>query len=599
MAGPTTLRWMLPGLLVGAFLIDGDGDHDGWAWMVLCWLVGGTGLLRSSRPGVSAMAAFLVGVGCSPALLFADATRHCGPPSALPAFALQWVEVTEAWAPIGREHQCVAVDGAGRRILLQGPAAFPVGKRLLVGGSPTPFETPEHPFDFDEGAFLRGRGIVGKWRSCRVAKAEIAAGFMASIRRWSAEWAGKVRQRMLDSGSGAGPALLVALTTGDKRGLDRRTRQAFAQAGLSHLMAVSGFHTGMVAGLIWWLLIPWRGFPVIRTAAMVLAVWAYVGICGFPGSAVRAALMVTAAGLAAGMHRKPDGLTVLSGTGILMLCTQPCAFRDMGLQMSFMATAAIMLLHRRVSLTRGSGIKGKWLLVSGIPLVATLATAPLTWPRFGIMPIIFLPANLIMTPCVTGLSMASALWFMTPRAWDVQTAPLLIGAARRLVMFTEWLADVFPALLLPMDQGVVALAGSIAAAGLLWALLSRTASFRILIGGLLGVSAVLRSQDHLERQPNCIVVEQDAIWVEDGRVTVFPEDGTPGNARRLKWKTRTFSERVSMETPDWAQCPCPGLCFSPNRLRFRLPDGTWSGFNSSRSRCGSPDPHTLPRPPCP
>ena len=151
--------------------------------------------------------------------------------------------------------------------------------------------------------------------------------------------------------------------------MPRPVRLAFAGAGLAHLTAVSGFHTGLVSAFVLVLLgaVGWprRWRPVV----LVPVVWAYVGVCGFPASALRAAAMATLAAVALSAQRQPDGLTFLSAAGMLLWVLSPHAVLDLGTGLSFLATAGILCLHASPVIRRTSRWRGV-VLMAGVPLVA-------------------------------------------------------------------------------------------------------------------------------------------------------------------------------------------------------------------------------------
>lgn len=86
--------------------------------------------------------------------------------------------------------------------------------------------------------------------------------------------------------------LVSALVFARRDGLDPELRDEFAATGTAHLLAISGFHVGVLVGAIIWtlgrLVPPRRAF-----AAGTGAAWIYVGVLGFPDAATRAALLLT------------------------------------------------------------------------------------------------------------------------------------------------------------------------------------------------------------------------------------------------------------------------------------------------------------------
>ena len=88
---------------------------------------------------------------------------------------------------------------------------------------------------------------------------------------------------------------LITVLAGDKSFLDPDRRELFADAGISHILALSGLHVSIIAGILLWLLFPFNivGLYQWRYAIAVPAIWLYAFITGLSPSTVRAAGMMT------------------------------------------------------------------------------------------------------------------------------------------------------------------------------------------------------------------------------------------------------------------------------------------------------------------
>ena len=116
-------------------------------------------------------------------------------------------------------------------------------------------------------------------------------------------------------------AIVVAATLGDRSQLSTATRDLYAAAGASHLLALSGLHLSIIVGFFIMLmngpLIMSRWRPVVFIAVIVF-IWGYAFVAGLPTSLVRAALMTTFF-LCGSMARRNSGLLHwLTLTAVLM-----------------------------------------------------------------------------------------------------------------------------------------------------------------------------------------------------------------------------------------------------------------------------------------
>ncbi|HEY8531158.1 MAG TPA: ComEC family competence protein, partial [Limnochorda sp.] len=143
--------------------------------------------------------------------------------------------------------------------------------------------------------------------------------------------------------AGLGAALLL----GDRRWLPEAVEDRFRAAGLGHLLAVSGMHVGILGGLAWWL-VGGRRREAGWLARVAVSLWfLLLGLLtGGAPSARRAVLMALVALWAPPSRRDPA--QALAAAGLILLLRDPLAAQDLGFQLSFAATAGILVLGPRM-----------------------------------------------------------------------------------------------------------------------------------------------------------------------------------------------------------------------------------------------------------
>lgn len=194
------------------------------------------------------------------------------------------------------------------------------------------------------------------------------------------------------------PELGAALLLG--RG-DPPERDDFRAAGLAHVLAVSGMHLAIAAGLGWWLLraagVGWAA----RQAALAALVLGYTWLTHANPATLRACAMAAAVILCALLRREPHRLGPVSLAALALVAWDPAMARDIGFQLSLAAVLGIVTLGvdlvrlreralplRPWPLDRPGWRALLWLLRAladgaAIGLAATLATAPLIAWHFG------------------------------------------------------------------------------------------------------------------------------------------------------------------------------------------------------------------------
>ncbi len=210
-------------------------------------------------------------------------------------------------------------------------------------------------------------------------------------------------ERIATGTSKAGAAFYSALLLGDRSALSGQTLLSFRRSGTMHLLALSGMHLTVLALLLLRLLRFLRAPHPLRFLFLLLFLFAYAAIAGFPLSLLRASLMLTVYELGRLLRLLSDSVTSLFLSVALIVLFSPGAALDVGLCLSFLATLGILIateLHPNTKPKRK--IAGRLLrttvfsLLSG--LFAILSTLLITTVVFGHVSLIALPANLLLSP---------------------------------------------------------------------------------------------------------------------------------------------------------------------------------------------------------
>ncbi len=196
---------------------------------------------------------------------------------------------------------------------------------------------------------------------------------------------------------------IKAVIFGNKRSLSSEDKAKFADAGLSHVLAVSGMHVGIICSILLFLTAPiniLRGGNRLRYILCASIIWVYVIITGLSYSAVRAAIMVTflMIALVSGRNRSPFSSVCLA-VSLILIC-DPHSLFSIGLWLSFTAVTGIVLLVPHLNVIDIAEHRKTYKLSSFIlaTLVATAATWMLSAYFFNLIPVHFLIANLLVVP---------------------------------------------------------------------------------------------------------------------------------------------------------------------------------------------------------
>ncbi len=238
--------------------------------------------------------------------------------------------------------------------------------------------------------------------------------------------------------------LLKGLLLGERSGISGRTRQAFTNSGVAHVLAVSGSNVAFVAAFLFFLLEFLRLPKWVRMIMTCIGLLFYMLITGSNPPVVRATIMAFVFLLGGLAQEKTNAYNSLGLAALIILMLDARQLFDVGFQLSFVAVLSIMYMYPKANAWIGRiGSARIWhrtlvwvLRVCAVSLAASLGTLPLTAVYFGQVSIIGVLANIVVIPAV-GLSLV--LGFIS----------VLAG------LFSFWFAEAYAALNQMLLQGTL------------------------------------------------------------------------------------------------------------------------------------------------
>ena len=422
------------------------------------------------------------------------------------------------------------------QVTAYGPAPpLATGQRIVVEARldrPLGFRNPG-TFDYAERLRRRGVTVVGTARGERI----------VALDQREPPWPAQIKARavaaMRESLPPVSAALLAGLLLGERTDLPDDVDAAFRRAGVYHVLAVSGFNVALVASTTWVLLTLARAPRRVAALGALLLVVGFAAVVGTQPSVLRATVMAVLVLAALLLDREASVLNSLALASLAILAVRPADIHDPGFQLSFAATAGIVLAplpRRRVAAA---------LSVSG---AAQLAVLPIGLAHFNQVSTIGILANLAVVPlagvatvlglvavAVDGVSAVAAGWLFAA-TWPILL--VLRGAVAA--------AAAVPGAVVHLPApGPIAIAGYVAALALGLAACGRRATRRRLARRM-GAAAVIivalsvlatlwpavRLPDGVLRVSLLDVGQGEAIVIEgpDGR-TVLVDAGAGGPYR--------------------------------------------------------------------
>jgi len=251
-----------------------------------------------------------------------------------------------------------------------------------------------------------------------------------------------------------------ALVLAERDDLPGATRTRFAEAGLAHLLAISGLHVGMIGGTVVLLLSLFMG-PARAALGSAAVVAVYVAAIGAPPSAVRASLLLAGWAVARARGRPARPWDLLGGAALVALVADPLVLIEPGFQLSFAGFAGLgagvsvwrglqIRPARRHSITAGSLLRlpraaRRRFSLLGLAMAggtgAFLATTPIAAAHFQHVAPAALVSHVVGTPLAGAAIGALALALFLPPPLDALSADGAATVIRLMVAVAGLVAN--------------------------------------------------------------------------------------------------------------------------------------------------------------
>ena len=277
-----------------------------------------------------------------------------------------------------------------------------VGNRIKLFETPKILQNSFNPHQFDYSKYLQNQNVFHEVKLKETDKLEVSTDFNFY------HYINLIKSKLLksypiDSFKSDNYNLLMALLFGEKTELSKELSNNYTQAGIIHILAISGLHIALIYGIVLWLTKPLQRLKKGKVYIFLISLsvlWFYAVLAGFSASIVRAAVMFSIIAFAKILNRQSNIYNSLALSAMFLLLYNPNYLFDVGFQLSFAAVLSIVVFQpfvRKYSYSKYYVVREtKSLLL--ISLVAQIGVLPLTLYYFGQFPLLFLVANLIAIP---------------------------------------------------------------------------------------------------------------------------------------------------------------------------------------------------------
>ena len=305
----------------------------------------------------------------------------------------------------------------------------------------------KNPGGFDYKRYMSFKGIWGssytRGDRIQIIKKAKSRGFMGMIEKTR----NKISALIEQINDHEQRALLKALIIGDKHEISPSLREEFNRAGVSHLLAISGLHIGIIASisflffsyfLSFFKVLLWNAW--VKKGAALLSIFPvvfYGMIAGMPPSTQRAVIMISVFLLTFIFEKQHDAFNTLALAAMLILIIHPPSIYSVSFQLSFAAVFSIIYGMSSIYKKTDSQLvtnKGKFAFIKKkiwpfffVSFFAITGTIPLVMYYFNQISLSGIITNLFAVPVTGFIVVPSGLFSFPAYLVNIKLASLCIN----------------------------------------------------------------------------------------------------------------------------------------------------------------------------
>ena len=284
---------------------------------------------------------------------------------------------------------------------------FNIGDYFFVKSKLTEVVKPKNPFQFDYNKYLKNRNIhhqlyLNKSELLNLNHKE------NSLASYSDSFRNTINLRLKSAGfNNETLSIINALLLGQRQDISPTIYNNYVNAGVIHILAVSGLHVGIIYLILSFLLKPLHlikyGKYVVKPILIIASLWFFAFITGLSPSVTRAVTMFSIITCAQFLNRPTNIYNTLTISVFIMLLFKPIYLFDIGFQMSYLAVFAIVLIQPMLYglIKIPYKIPDYFWQIFTVTLAAQIGVIPISLFYFHQFPGLFFVSNLVIIPAVT------------------------------------------------------------------------------------------------------------------------------------------------------------------------------------------------------
>ncbi|BAV94453.1 competence protein [Ichthyobacterium seriolicida] len=323
---------------------------------------------------------------------------------------------------------------------------FFIGDRLLVSGKPRSIKPPKNPHQFNYKNYLSNKKIYHQLFT-EVDKVRFVSS-SKNIFRTMEDIRNSIEMHLERYNFSQDQiSMIKAILLGQKKDLSKDIMSNYSDAGVIHILAISGLHVGIVFWILSFLLSP---LSMAKNGELLIFVFtffflfSFAFISGLSSSVLRAVIMCLFVSLGKIVNRSVNIYNSLAISALSLLICDPYQLFSVGFQLSYTAVFFIVWIQptlSRLFKPRNKILKYLWTL-SSVSIAAQLGVLPFSIYYFHKIPLLFLISNVVLIPFIwiiifSGIAVTILSFFYLPD-FLVQGYGWIISAMN---YFVKWVAS--------------------------------------------------------------------------------------------------------------------------------------------------------------
>jgi len=314
-----------------------------------------------------------------------------------------------------------------------------IGNKIRVFGKFSVFEPASNPGQFDAHEYYTGQGLFADISALRITVLEAGTSRLG-------QGMFLLKQRLRESINTLYPeekaGVLVAMIAGDKDLLAEEIETLYRQAGISHILAISGLHISLLCMGLFRTLRKLTVWPKAASLISLAFLMFYLVLTGASTSSLRAGVMCMVMFGAGWFRRSYDLLSSLSLAAIIVTALRPAELLSAGFLLSFGAVLGVALAQETeyAVIQSHDGKRPWWCVFLFGGLIQCVTTPVSLWFFYELSPYGIL-LNLVVIPLVS-LVLGGGIFSAVLGPFVPSLAKFFAGGAWSLLEFYEWLCEV-------------------------------------------------------------------------------------------------------------------------------------------------------------